>query len=208
MTNPHAGSGKGMYFIPENGEEVLVAFENDNAEKPYIQGTMYNGNETSSYASAGNDKKVIQTRSGCKIIIDDAEKSIFLEDPSGNTVLMDGKGNINFNAPKNFTITAGENFNLSAGKEVSVSAGTNITNSAGKNILTTAGNDIGITAAGDYRENSNNKTEIIENKHLIGSKEATHFAEKVNIFSTVENLHLESTKKTVEINSAEKSNFF
>ena len=121
---------------------------------------------------------------------------------------MDGKGNINFNAPKNFIITAGENFNLSAGKEVSVSAGTNITNSAGKNILTTAGNDISITAAGDYRENSNNKTEIIENKHLIGSKEATHFAEKVNIFSTVENLHLESTKKTVEINSAEKSNFF
>ena len=67
MTNPHAGSGKGMYFIPENGEEVLVAFENDNAEKPYIQGAMYNGNETSGYNTAGNDKKVIQTRSGTKL---------------------------------------------------------------------------------------------------------------------------------------------
>ena len=67
MTNPHAGSGKGMYFIPENGEEVFVAFENDNAEKPYIQGAMYNGNETSGYNTAGNDKKVIQTRSGTKL---------------------------------------------------------------------------------------------------------------------------------------------
>uniref|UniRef100_UPI00286E1679 type VI secretion system Vgr family protein n=1 Tax=Flavobacterium sp. TaxID=239 RepID=UPI00286E1679 len=27
MTNPHAGGGKGMYFIPEIGEEVLIGFE-------------------------------------------------------------------------------------------------------------------------------------------------------------------------------------
>ena len=97
MTNPHAGSGKGMYFIPENGEEVLVAFENDNAEKPYVQGAMYNGNETSGYNTAGNDKKVIQTRSGTKIIMNDAIGSVFIEDPSGNTWMMNVMGSLKGN---------------------------------------------------------------------------------------------------------------
>ena len=32
MTNPHAGGGKGMYFIPEIGEEVLVGFEGGNTK--------------------------------------------------------------------------------------------------------------------------------------------------------------------------------
>ncbi len=40
-------------------------------------------------------KKVIHTRSGTKIILNDAEGSVFIEDPSGNTYLMDGARNIN-----------------------------------------------------------------------------------------------------------------
>ena len=63
-------------------------------------GTHYNGGETSSYHTRGNDKKVIHTRSGTKIILNDAEGSVFIEDPSGNTYLMDGAGNINVNAVK------------------------------------------------------------------------------------------------------------
>ncbi|HEX8576384.1 MAG TPA: phage baseplate assembly protein V, partial [Flavobacterium sp.] len=38
MVQPHSGVGKGFYFIPEIGEEVLVGFEGGNAEKPYIIG--------------------------------------------------------------------------------------------------------------------------------------------------------------------------
>ncbi|MFP3835890.1 phage baseplate assembly protein V, partial [Chryseobacterium sp. SIMBA_028] len=88
-----------FHFIPEIGEEVLVDFESQNAEKPFVAGTHYNGSETSSYHTSGNDKKVIHTRSGTKIILNDAEGSVFIEDPSGNTYLMDGAGNINVNAP-------------------------------------------------------------------------------------------------------------
>jgi type VI secretion system secreted protein VgrG len=208
MTNPHAGGGKGMYFIPEIGEEVLVAFEAGNAEKPFVLGAMYNGNESSSYSTAGNDQKVIQTRSGTKIIMNDAIGSVFIEDPSGNTWMMDGKGNISVNAPKNFTLTAGENINMSAGKNVSVSAGEDMTNSANKNISQTAGQDISQTASGDMKESANNKTEIIEKKYNRASQESTQYAEKVTVFSTKENMLLESSKKTVEINSAEKSNLF
>lgn len=104
LIQPHSGSGKGFHFIPEIGEEVLVGHESQNAEKPFVMGTHYNGGETSCYHTSGSDKKVIHTRSGTKIILNDAEGSVFIEDPSGNTYLMDGQGNINMNAPKNFTL--------------------------------------------------------------------------------------------------------
>ncbi|WP_282057310.1 phage baseplate assembly protein V, partial [Maribacter luteus] len=36
MATPYSGSGKGFYFIPEKDEEVLVGFEGDNPEKPFV----------------------------------------------------------------------------------------------------------------------------------------------------------------------------
>jgi hypothetical protein len=43
---------------------------------------------------------------------------VFIEDPSGNTYLMDGAGNINVNASKNMTFTAGENISMTAGMNI------------------------------------------------------------------------------------------
>jgi type VI secretion system secreted protein VgrG len=207
MTNPHAGGGKGMYFIPEIGEEVLVAFEAGNAEKPFVLGAMYNGNESSSYSTAGNDQKVIQTRSGTKIIMNDAIGSVFIEDPSGNTWMMDGKGNISVNAPKNFTLTAGENISMSAGKNVSVSAGENMTNSANDNIISVAGNDIVQTAAGDIKEKSDKRVETAEKNFSRQAENFDTLADKITLFSQKENMTVQSAK-TVAHNSAEKSKSF
>lgn len=97
VVQPHAGAGKGFYFIPEIGEEVLVDFEFQNAERPYVVGAHYNGEEMSRYHTKGNDKKVIHTRSGTKIVLNDGEGSVFIEDPSGNSIYMDGKQKISFN---------------------------------------------------------------------------------------------------------------
>jgi type VI secretion system secreted protein VgrG len=208
MIQPHSGAGKGFYFIPEIGEEVLVGFEGSNVQNPYVLGTQYNGNESSGYSMPKNDIKAIHTRSGIKMVFNDAEESVLIEDPSGNTWLMDGKGNISVNAPKNFTLNAGENINISAGKNVTVTAGENIDNTANKDIMQTAGQDINQTAAGDFIENANNKTEIIEKTHIRSSLESTQHAEEVTIFSSKENMLLESSAKTVDVNSAEKSNMF
>jgi type VI secretion system secreted protein VgrG len=208
LIQPHSGAGKGFYFVPEIGEEVLIGFEGGNAERPYVMGTNYNGSESSGYNTSGNDQKVIHTRSGTKMIFNDAEGSVFIEDPSGNTWKMDGQGNISVNAPKNFTVNAGENVSITAGKNVTVSAGENMENSANKDISQIAGHDINQSAAGDFNESANNKTEITEKKLTRSSLESTQHAEKVTIFSTKENMLLESSEKTVEVNSAEKSSMF
>ena len=205
LIQPHSGVGKGFHFIPEIGEEVLVGHESQNAEKPFVMGTHYNGIETSSYHTSGNDKKVIHTRSGTKIILNDAEGSVFIEDPSGNTYLMDGNGNINVNAPKNMTFTAGENISMTAGQNILSTATVNIVSNAGINMIDTAGKDIMQSATGNIHESSDKRTEISENERNVQSKKSDSYAEKVTVVSTKENMVLQS-EKTVKSQSGEEGN--
>uniref|UniRef100_UPI0037502B0F phage baseplate assembly protein V n=1 Tax=Flavobacterium sp. TaxID=239 RepID=UPI0037502B0F len=209
MTNPHAGGGKGMYFVPEIGEEVLVGFEGDNAEKPFVLGTMYNGSESSGYNTEGNDQKVIQTRSGTKIIMNDAIGSVFIEDPSGNTWMMDGKGNINVNAPRNFTVNAGENISFTAGMNINSSATLNISENAGVDKSTSIGMMHNVFVGGNSVMNvTGTLTEYIEGDvHSETKKERTHISEgKVTSQST--GTHEQHAKKEIKNNAAEKSKLF
>jgi type VI secretion system secreted protein VgrG len=43
MVTPSAGGGRGFMFMPEVGDEVLVAFEHGDPERPYIVGALWNG---------------------------------------------------------------------------------------------------------------------------------------------------------------------
>ncbi|MPT31094.1 MAG: type VI secretion system tip protein VgrG [Chryseobacterium sp.] len=195
LIQPHSGAGKGFHFIPEIGEEVLVGFEAGNAEKPFVMGTHYNGSETSSYHTSGNDKKVIHTRSGTKIILNDAEGSVFIEDPSGNTYLMDGQGNINVNAPKNMSFTAGEN--------VLINAGNNIIASAQKNVNILAGEDITETANDDYNLTASNIIETAEVGRSSMAKKITENMQSGAYISTKEAINVESAKE-VNVNSGKQ----
>lgn len=195
LIQPHSGSGKGFHFIPEIGEEVLIGFESQNTEKPFVMGTHYNGSETSSYHTSGNDKKVIHTRSGTKIILNDAEGSVFIEDPSGNTYLMDGRGNINVNAPKNMSFTAGEN--------VLINAGNNIVASAQKNVNILAGEDITETANDDYNLTASNIIETAEVGRSSMAKKITENMQSGAYISTKEAINVESAKE-VNVNSGKQ----
>ncbi len=75
MLTPHSGLEKGFYFIPEIGDEVLVAFEGGNAEKPYIMGSLYHGNAKpdDAWLNDQNDIKAIRTRSGHTIEFNDKD---------------------------------------------------------------------------------------------------------------------------------------
>ena len=181
VVQPHTGGGKGFYFIPEIGEEVWVDFEDQNAERPFVVGSNYNGKEFSKYHTAGNDKKVIHTRSGTKIILNDGEGSVFIEDPSGNTYLMDGQGNINVSAPKNISFSAGENVNIKAG--------TNCIMEVGNDLFTTVQNNHKLEVLNDYDFSSNNYSQEIKGdkgveisgKLLESTAETFHQAREGNV---------------------------
>ena len=73
IAQPHGGENKGFYFIPEINEEVMVDFENANAEKPFIVGTLYHGKQHPGkpWPTDANDIKAIRTRNGHTIEIHD-----------------------------------------------------------------------------------------------------------------------------------------
>ena len=106
VTSPHGGGGKGMFFIPEVGEEVIVGFEGDSPTKPYIIGTVYHGKASNTYSNGGNDVKALQTRSGNKVIMNDKDGSVLVEDKAGNSMLIDGAGNITVKSSNTVTIDA------------------------------------------------------------------------------------------------------
>ena len=203
LIQPHSGAGKGFHFIPEIGEEVLIGFESGNAEKPFVMGTHYNGSETSSYHTSGNDKKVIHTRSGTKIILNDAEGSVFIEDPSGNTYLMDGNGNINVNAPNDMTFTAGKNVTITAGMNITSSAGMNITESAGMNHSSNAGAMMMQNAVADYSLMAANIMEVAKENFESRSSEYSKISGEILINAHEKDIKINTPKK-INVQTGEK----
>ena len=92
------GNNRGSWFIPDEGDEVLVAFEGGDPRRPFVLGGLWNGKDKppESMDGAGkNDKKVLRSRSGVKITLDDksGKESLLLETPGGNKLkLSDGPG--------------------------------------------------------------------------------------------------------------------
>ncbi|WP_339887628.1 type VI secretion system tip protein VgrG [uncultured Flavobacterium sp.] len=205
MTNPHAGSGKGMYFIPEIGEEVLVAFEAGNAEKPFVLGTMYNGSESSSYATTGNDIKIIQTRSG-HIIKFTEDESIIITDKSGNEIHFDTVGsNINITAPKTLNISATD-INITASNDINITAGNNKTIGVGANQNVFVGNSNNVSVGGNNALNVGG--EMIET--ILGDFKS--HTEKERIVSSEKGYESSSngsinkhSQKEIQNNSGEKA---
>jgi type VI secretion system secreted protein VgrG len=111
MTTPSAGNGRGFMFMPEVGDEVLVAFEHGDPERPYVIGALWNGvdsaprqgfleGETSHPVGKDglqmpgdifrNDIKRIVTKSGNRIQFVDVcgKESIVVSTPGGQMVQL------------------------------------------------------------------------------------------------------------------------
>src|SRR5712664_2558466 len=95
-----AGKNRGSWFVPDVNDEVLIAFEGGDTRRPYVVGALWNGNDTSpeSMDGAGNNyKKVLRSRNGVKITLDDqdGQEQLVLETPGGQKITMkDGPGSI------------------------------------------------------------------------------------------------------------------
>jgi uncharacterized protein involved in type VI secretion and phage assembly len=182
--------------LPEIGHTVLINFLGDNAEAPVAMGSMYNGNQKSGFHTVDNDLKAFQTRSGTKIIFNDAEGSILIEDPSGNRWHLDGQGNISVDAPKTFTVNAGEDINLNAGRNMNTFAGENHSSFAGAMMMQNAVADYSLTAA--------NIIEQAKGERKSKAKKVTDKSKKKKIVSKEKNeIH---TQGTFHNNGGNKSN--
>ncbi|WP_026449520.1 type VI secretion system Vgr family protein [Aequorivita capsosiphonis] len=194
IVSPHAGGDKGFHFIPENGEEVLVGFEGGNAERPYVMGSLYNGNHrVEAFKSDLNNIKSIKTRSGHTITFDDnaGAESITIIDKNSNSIFID-------TAQNNITLNANETLTLNAN---------NIKIRANENIDMVAGKDFTKSVAENYNVMAKNQNVIIEKELVMDSEKQTLVADEIVLSSNKENLTLTSGK-TVDVQSKEKVKLF
>ncbi|MEY9418068.1 uncharacterized protein involved in type VI secretion and phage assembly [Bradyrhizobium japonicum] len=99
-----AGDGRGTYFLPEIGDEVLIGAENGDPSHLYVIGVVWNGKQKppENNDDGKNDRRVIYSRSGHRLLFDDgaqprvelllADKKRLVLDQNGVT-LDDDKGN-------------------------------------------------------------------------------------------------------------------
>ncbi len=97
LVAPMAGNGRGMFYIPEVDDEVLVAFEHGDIHRPFIIGALWNGRDRTPLQAGevvGGDGKVnrriIKSRSGHIILLDDTSgnEEITIVDKTGNNKIV------------------------------------------------------------------------------------------------------------------------
>lgn len=93
-----AGSERGAFFLPEVGDEVLVAFEHGDIHRPYVIGALWNGEAKPPFDNADgkNNLRFIKSRSGHLIRLDDtenAEKIEIIDKTGNNSITIDSKEN-------------------------------------------------------------------------------------------------------------------
>jgi uncharacterized protein involved in type VI secretion and phage assembly len=96
---PMAGMERGIYFLPEVGDEVLVAFERANPRFPFILGALWNGKEPppAKNDDGNNDVRIIKSRSGHVVRLNDKDGGAKIEiiDNSGkNSLVFDTAANL------------------------------------------------------------------------------------------------------------------
>lgn len=95
MSQLYAGNGYGSVFIPERGDEVLVAFIHGDMRFPVVLGGLYNGQDKPPVSrQGGRDQKVIRTRHGHQLVFDDraSEAAVRLTSAKGHVVELDDTG--------------------------------------------------------------------------------------------------------------------
>jgi Rhs element Vgr protein len=155
-----AGDGRGTFFRPEIGDEVVVGFLNNDPRHGIILGMLHssgkpapieaaNDNHEKGYVSRSgitihidDDKKVLtlSTPGGHEAILDDTAQKLTLKDSNGNSIVMDAQGitiesvmDLKLSAAKDMAIEGGANMELSGGSSAKLSGGASAELSAGGN---------------------------------------------------------------------------
>lgn len=126
VVTPMAGGTRGAFFLPEVGDEVLVAFDRDDIRFPYVLGSLWSRADKPPQTNddGKNDIRVIHTRKGHTLLFDDGAKgriviklddgksitiddSGILIDDTANTVKLDSKGGaVSIEAKQKLTLKA------------------------------------------------------------------------------------------------------
>jgi len=164
VASPYTGKDKGFYIIPEVDDQVLIAFENNNPDKPYVLTGMYNGDAKPEWFDPKNYYKGFKTKAENELKFDDKSKSININAPDAinmtagktiniktgggadSTINLDvGDGTVNITAKK-ILIKAAETFHVDSKKEVLLDAMTTINASSSNEVIISGSMSVSISS--------------------------------------------------------------
>jgi uncharacterized protein involved in type VI secretion and phage assembly len=93
MARPDAGDQRGVVFWPEPGDEVVVGFVNGDPRQAIVLGALHGSAHAPPAAagppSEGNARRAIVSKAGTVIGFDDDKRSVTIETPGKNRVVID-----------------------------------------------------------------------------------------------------------------------
>ncbi|MGC1951114.1 MAG: phage baseplate assembly protein V [Gammaproteobacteria bacterium] len=95
LATPMAMGDRGMYFLPDIGDEVLVGFARGNMSHPFVIGSLWNGQRRPPQTNddGKNDRRLIRSRSGHELRFEDGDPpTVELKLQDGKHLLMNDKG--------------------------------------------------------------------------------------------------------------------
>ncbi len=150
ITSLMAGKDRGLYFLPEVDDEVLVIFEQGDVRFPYVIGALWNGKDTppTKNDDGKNNVRLIKSRSGHVIrlndedgketieIIDKTKKNKIVIDTSKDTIVITSNKDITLSAPQGTINLEAKNIQLKSTAETKIeaNAGMDIKANAAMNI--------------------------------------------------------------------------
>ena len=140
-----ASNGFGAFFMPEVGDDVVVAYFDSDPSNPVVLGSLYSSRRPPPHALEGqNDIKAWVTRCGHRlefddkakrvtlstpannrVVLSDAGRSITLQDQSGNTVELH-RGGVTIDTPGDLRLSAKGTISLDAVGALKIGAGADL----------------------------------------------------------------------------------
>ena len=89
VASPHAGNNRGLRFMPERDDEVLVAFDRGDFAHPYVVGFLWS--KVKQAPDDNHHNRVIVTPGGHQLRFEDqpGAKKVILQSAGGLTITMD-----------------------------------------------------------------------------------------------------------------------
>jgi uncharacterized protein involved in type VI secretion and phage assembly len=124
IATPLAGKERGQFFMPEVGDEVLVAFEHGDFDHPFVVGFLWNGVDKPPETELKNRVILTPGKHTLRFEDKDGAKKIVLKSSDGHHVTLDDEG-------KKITVSDSDGNNKMViditGGKIKIEAGTEVT---------------------------------------------------------------------------------